>query len=134
MADATIAGREALLARLAKIPEVTQAAAARALKAGVDELVEAEKRAAPVSDLEGHPGELRDSIVAYANPDRPLSWRIIVGARDAAGRLYGRYVEFGHGNARPRPFFFPTYRAQKKRIRSQVFSEVRQALKTLFPE
>lgn len=135
MADAKMAGKEALLRRLASIPEAVRQAAEPELEDAVEEMRQALQRAAPVApDYEKHPGELRESIQKYPNPGRPLSWRIIAGARDAAGRLYGRFVEFGHGLAGPRPFWFPTYRAQKKRLRSRMYAAVRKRLKVLFPQ
>lgn len=134
MADAQMAGKAAVLKRLASIPQVVQDAAEKPLEDGVEAMVGALKRAAPVAEEhETHPGQLRDSIEKYKNPDRPLSWRVIAGARDKFGRMFGRYVEFGHGNAGPRPFWFPTYRAFKKKIRTGVYTATRKALATLFP-
>lgn len=133
MADARMIGREQLLARLAKIPAAVKDAAEDELKTEVDTLVEAMKRAAPVEDPDGkHPGLVRDSIEAIKNPVRPLSWTITVSARDMKGRLIGIWVEFGHGQAGPRPFFFPTYRAQKKRLKAAMFARTRKAIKGLF--
>lgn len=136
MADAVFANKARILARFARMPAVVQATAEATLKSQVEQLVEAEQRAAPVSELEGHPGELRESIAAYETPGRVASYRVIAGARDSKGRLYGRYVEFGHtaadGHFVPaQPFWFSTYRAWKKAMLAKVRAEVRAALKTL---
>lgn len=128
MADAKMLGKTELIAKLARLPPAVTETAGVALDAGTDELVAALQRAAPVSELDDHPGQLRESIQKYRTPGRPLSWRIIAAARDLKGRLYGVWVEFGHGDAPPRPFWFPTYRAFKKRFRSKLFSDVRRVI------
>jgi hypothetical protein len=135
---AKMLNRSKVNARLAKLPAAVTAAKREQLEKEVDALVEAEKRAAPVSELEDHPGQLRDSIQAHTNADRPLSYRIIVGARDKFGRLFGRYVEFGHtsrgGQYVPaHAFWFPTYRSRKKAMRQRLFAAPRKVLKALFP-
>lgn len=135
MADAKLLRKEATLKKLRRIPEAVQEAAAGPLEAAAESLVQAFKRACPIDAgvKDGHkPGELRDSIEKYKNEDRPLSWRIIVGAKDKKGWFWGRNVEFGHGDAAPRPWFWPTYRAQKKPIRTKMYAVVRKALKALF--
>lgn len=136
MADAKFVNRQKVLQRLAGIPDVVIQVATVNLDAGTDELVEALRRAAPVAPAakkDEAPGTLRASIAKYRNPDRPLSWRIIAGARDRAGRLWARYVEFGHGEAAPEPFWYPTYRAWRKPFRSKLFSDTRRALKAWWP-
>jgi hypothetical protein len=127
-----------LQARLGKVPEAVRQALADQLAKEAEDLVAAEQRAAPVSELEDHPGQLRDSIQSYPNPDRPLSFRIIAAARDKAGRLFARYVEFGHTTAGGKyvpahAFWFPTYRARRKAMRRRLTAAPRKALKALFP-
>jgi hypothetical protein len=83
------------------------------LKKEVEEMVAAIQRAAPVSDFESRPGELRDSVTAYPVQGRPAAWRIIVKAQDKKGRYYCSYVEFGHntkdgGRVPAQPFFWPS--------------------------
>jgi hypothetical protein len=137
MADAVFTNKQTVLARLAQLPDIVVRVAEVNLDAGTDELVEALRRAAPVAPQakkDEAPGTLRASIQKYPNADRALSWRIIAGARDAAGRLWARYVEFGHGEAGPEPFWFPTYRAWKKPFRSKLFSDTRRALKAWWPD
>lgn len=133
MADAKMLGKQRMLERIRSIPAVARVAAEKPLEEEVGAMEAALKRAAPVGHpLEAHPGELRDKIEMYRNPDRPLSWRIIAGARDAAGRLYTRFVEFGHGAAAPVPFWWPTYRANIKRLRTKCYAATRKALQALF--
>jgi hypothetical protein len=136
---ANMRGLEAVLAGFHRLPSAVTDAAEASLDQATDELVAAERRNAPVSELEAHPGQLRDSIEKYPTPGRPLSFRIIVGARDSKGRLFGRYVQFGHttpdGKFVPaRPWFFEIYRALKKRLRRAIMAGPRKAIRQLFPK
>lgn len=136
---AKMLGLDAVLARLERIPKEVREAVEAQLDKEVDDLVAAFKRAAPVSDLEAHPGQLRDSIEAYPAPGNPLRRRIIVGARDKQGRVFGSYVEFGHntpkgGHVSASPFFWPTYRAHRKGIRRRLALAATKVLKVQFPK
>lgn len=125
--------------RFLAIPDQVAADVGKQLAKEVDEMVAAMKRAAPVSDdLEKHPGQFRDSIHAYANPDRPLSYRIIADAKDENGDFIGAHIEQGHmatladGSQKhvpAKPSFFPTYRARKKRMRARLASAGTRAAK-----
>jgi len=128
MADAKIANKEKWLARIRGIPDVALQVAETNLDAGTDDLIDHLAAAAPESDYDRHPGQLKQEIAKFKNPERGLSYRIMSFARDRKGRLYGRYVEFGHGDAAPKPWWFPTYRAWKKPFRSKLFSDTRKAL------
>lgn len=139
MATAKMLNLEKTLERLAKVPAAMQAAAAAQLKVEVDGLVDAQKRAAPVDPQSDIPGNLRDSIHAYENPDRPLSYRIIVDAKDEDGKFIGSNIEHGHkardgSHVPPQPSFFPTYRARKKGMKRRMLAASRKAAKQLFPE
>jgi hypothetical protein len=103
-------------------------------------MFDAIKRAAPVSDFESRPGELRDSVTAYPVRGRPASWRIIVKARDKKGRYYGSYVEFGHNTADGKrvpaqPFFWPTYRARRGKgasgLRARILRPARRLIRAM---
>lgn len=137
MAYAKLVGLERLKARLAKIPQRMKVAVGSQLAAEVENLVEAMQRAAPVSDLEANPGELRDSLHFYPTPGRPLSYRILADARDAEGAFIGAHVEHGHkapdgSHVAAVPFFFSTYRAHKKPIRRRLAAVARKAAKAAF--
>jgi hypothetical protein len=133
------ANRDKVLANLARFPhEVTDAAVEQTEKE-VNDLVAAEKRAAPVSQLEAHPGQLRDSISADKVESRVISWRLGVWARDSLGRLFARYVQFGHTAAdgtwvSAAPWWFETYRARKKQMLARIRAAVRRRVKALYPE
>ena len=139
MADAKLLNKAKVFARFARIPDVLSSAAGKQLKIEVDEMVAAMKRAAPVSDVEKNPGEFRDSIHAYDNPDRPLSYRIIADAKDEKGRNIGEWIEFGHTapngeHVAAQPSFFPTYRSRKKAMRRRLNAAGRKAAKAAFQE
>lgn len=135
--DTKMLNLQRTLARLGRIPQSMKTAVGSQLAKEVEDLTEAEQRAAPVSELEDHPGQLRDSIHFYANPDRPLSYRIIADAKDDKGSYIGAHVEHGHkavdGSHVPAvPFFFPTYRARKKGLKRRVSAAGRKAAKAEF--
>lgn len=134
MADAKMLGKARWLAKIARIPETVRQVAEVSLDVGTDDLVEHERSAAPLDNggHDPHPGLLKGSISKRPTPGRPLSFQIIAWARDKKGRLFGRYVEFGHGEAGPRPFWFPTYRAWKKPFRSKLYADTRRALAALW--
>jgi hypothetical protein len=128
-----------VLARLAKVPPTQAAAAGDQLKTEVDDLVEAQKRAAPVDPESDNPGNFRDSHRAYKNPDRPLSYRVINDAKDASGKPIASNIEQGHrtvdGKHVPGAHsFFATYRARKKGMRRRVLGASRKALKQIYPK
>lgn len=131
---------EKRLASWGRMSAEIQEAVEYGLKKEVDEMVDAIKRAAPVSDFESRPGELRDSVTAYPVRGRPASWRIIVKARDKKGRYYGSYVEFGHNTADGKrvpaqPFFWPTYRARRGKgasgLRARILRPARRLIRAM---
>ncbi len=139
MADAKMLNLERVKARLRAVPAAMQKAAASQLKIEVDDLVAADKRAAPVDDASENPGNFRDSIHAYKNPHRPLSYIVIADAKDKDGKFIGANIEQGHrardGTHVPgRPSFWPTYRARRAGMKRRMAAKSRAAAKTLFPE
>lgn len=139
MADAKMLNKAKVIARLGRLPAALKAAVAAQLKTEAEDLVAAQRRAAPVDQLEPHAGAFRDSIHEYPNPDRELSYRVIADARDDKGHLIGKHIEHGHlaadGSHVPaKPSFFPTYRARKKGMRRRLSAAARKALRTEFPE
>lgn len=140
MADAKMLNLAAVKARLAKIPQPVQAAVGAQLKTEVDDMVGAMKRAMDVA-YAGHNDKdltrLSDSVHAYENPDRPMSYRILADAKDKDGKFIGSNVEAGHravdGTHVPaRPAFFPTYRARKKAMKRRLSKAGRDAAKQTF--
>lgn len=124
--------------RLAAIPQAMTTAAGSQLAVEVEDLTAAIQANTPVSDLDTHPGQLRESVHFYPNRSRPLSYIVLADARDEKGEFIGPHVEHGHkardGSHVPRnPFFFPTYRAHKKAMQRRLKAASRKAAKALFP-
>lgn len=128
---------EAVKARFARVPVKVKERLEPALKREVDDLVDAQKRAAPVGTPEegdDHPGRFRDSIHEYQNAQRDLSYRITADAKDDAGQFIGSHIEFGHrtpsgAHVPGRPTFFVTYRARRRAMRRRLMTVSRNALK-----
>ena len=138
MADAKMLRRERMRQRFAKLPTAMRADVGAQLKTEVDDLVAAQRRAAPVDKTAKEPGQFRDSIHAYPNPDRELSFRIIADAKDENGDPIGGKIEHGHRardgtHVAAVPSFFPTYRARKKGMKRRVAAAGRKSVKRLFP-
>jgi hypothetical protein len=130
---------ERVLAKLARIPAAVQASAEAQLIKEVDGLVAAQRAAAPVDEASPDPGAFRDSIHAYPNPDRPLSYRVIADAKDDTGKFIGGNIEHGHrardGSHVPAsPSFFPIYRARKKGMKRRMLAASRKTINQIFPK
>jgi len=125
-----VQGLEKLRAKLRALPDEVRKEMRAAMTTGAEELVSMQKRLAPVDS-----GDLRDSIgysfgeyrAANSNVrgvgvgsrvgDPDLS--VTVHAGDAKA-YYAAFLEFGTVNMAAHPFFFPAYRALRKRIRSRI--------------
>lgn len=134
------AKQRALNHKLRRMPRIVRAALADALRDNAEWLTEMQRQAAPEDS-----GNLRDSIgwrwtrnVAGRNN---LSITVFAGSRQGkrgseGNAFYARFVEFGtnpsdkrsHG-VRAQPFFFPTYRMNKKRMKNRVNAAQRRAIK-----
>ena len=138
---AKFSNRDRLLAKMARLPPEVRSAIKQAIAQSADELTDAIKRLAPKKT-----GKLRDSVtqtwgggkVAHASlsagagkGDPDLTVTITAG--NGAVR-YAHLVEFGtaphvnggkfagseHPGAKAQPFFYPAYRAYKKRIKGRI--------------
>lgn len=135
---------ESVKAKLGRIPlrvkarvdaqlGIEMANVVRAIKAAAPVLAPEEARAAGVA-----PGALRDSVHAYRNPSRELSWRIVENAKDEHGHGFARHVEFGHrtaggGHVPARPHFFPSWRAKRAPAKRRLRAKAKAAFKEEFP-
>lgn len=145
MASATkIIGLARLHRKLQRMPEVAKQRIRVTMEQSADEIVAMAKNLAPEKS-----GALRDSIgwtwgkvpqgamtlgkVASASLAGDLTITIYAGTRDKKlgdrDAFYARFVEFGTQNMAARSFFFPSYRANKKRARSRVRRSVTKAAK-----
>jgi hypothetical protein len=131
-----VANLAQIQAKLARLPVAAQQALQSTLKTEVDELVSAMKRAAP-NDPETQGANFRDSIHAYPNPDRAISYRIIADAKDEDGKFIASNIEHGHrardgSPVAARPSFFPTYRARKTPMQRKLSKAARAAIRNEF--
>lgn len=118
------------------IPRSVTKAARDALALGAAELVDEMRRLVPVDK-----GDLRDSI-GWTFGDAPagalvldtmgggdtLKVTVYAGGRDA---FYAWFQEFGTKNMAPNPFFFPSYRKMKRRIKSRITRSINKAIRAL---
>lgn len=148
---AKLSNRDSLLRKLGAMPPAVRSAVKQALAQGADEITNEMKRLAPKDT-----GKLRNSIVQslgggkvrYSSMsgvsgeagDPDLSVRISAGNSEVR---YAHLVEFGtaphinggrfagtlHPGTAPQPFFFPAYRANKRRVKSRISRATTRAVK-----
>jgi len=140
--------------KISKLPKAVADAARSAMEEGAQEIVEAMKRLVPVDQ-----GDLRDSINwCWGEPPKGSSGILSIGGKGGgingnkitifAGddkAFYARFIEFGtHPHAqggqfpgtqspgtRAQPFFYPTWRAYKRRAKSRISRKVNAAIKQI---
>ena len=130
-------GKEALRAKLRALPDAIKAQIAAALEAGAQEIVRLAQSLVPIDQ-----GDLRKSIgytfgaapkgsvVLAQSSGEQSDLRITIYAGDSDA-FYARWIEFGTQKMRARPFFFPAYRANKRRVRSRITRAVNKAARTV---
>jgi HK97 gp10 family phage protein len=124
-----VKGLAKVSAQLKAVAPNVHAAMARELIVQVDSLVAYQQQLAPVATVHGT--ELRESIRREPGEDA-LQQRDVAGSRKA---YYARFVEFGtapsakHAHTPRQPFFYPAYRARKKKIRLALGRAARKAIK-----
>lgn len=146
---AKIQGLDRLKRKLKELPKVAQTMIRDAMAKSADEIVAMMKNLAPVDD-----GDLRDSIGwtwgkapkgsltlgHVKGGDGESTITIYAGNKEA---FYARWVEFGtamheiggmfqgsiHPGTRAQPFFYPAYRALKKRSSRRIKTSVTRAAK-----
>ncbi|KAB0538470.1 HK97 gp10 family phage protein [Pseudochrobactrum saccharolyticum] len=132
-----IIGLVKLQRKIGRLSKVAKQEIKQALEQSAEEIVSLAKSLVPVDQ-----GALRDSIgwtwgkvpkgamtigkVAEASLAGELTITIYAGNSDA---FYARWVEFGTQKMGAQPYFYPSYRANKKSTRNRIRSSVRQAAK-----
>jgi HK97 gp10 family phage protein len=123
---------QALNRRLMAIPQEVRAAARQQLIANAAELVRMQQSLAPVDS-----GDLRKSIRAKAGRNE-LQIMVVAGGalttrevRKGSGRPYDYALgqEYGNAQTPAQPFFFPSYRALKKPMKSKLSRAANKAIK-----
>lgn len=130
MANVRFRNRDAVIAKLKALAPAMIARVQAQGDIEIRTLANAVKAAAPVgTNLERHPGELRDSVHSVRDA-RPLKWRVVIDAKDLKGRFIARPVEFGHRarngvHVPPVAFAYPTVRVQAPGIRRRMAKAAR---------
>lgn len=127
MARSSILGLAKLQRKLKQLPVAAVAEIKRAMELGAEEMIDMMRSLVPVDD-----GDLRDSIgwtwgkapkgstvVAMAKSNLAGDLTITIYAGDAKA-YYARWVEFGTQKMTARPYFFVSYRANRKRVVSRI--------------
>lgn len=118
---AKVEGLARLKRRFAKLPQRMKTEVRLSLEKSADELVEFQKRLAPDDPRTAAP-DLKSSI-RKRDGRHELSVEVFTDDFKAA------WLEFGTVNMSARPYFFPAYRASKKRIKSRTSRAVKKAVK-----
>ncbi|BCH32636.1 hypothetical protein MesoLjLc_45660 [Mesorhizobium sp. L-8-10] len=115
------------------IPAKVEAATRAAMEKGADELVAMMKRLVPVDQ-----GDLRDSI-AWTWGEAPKGAVVLAESKAESRGLKitvyatdfkARWIEFGTVKMAAQPFFFPSYRAMRKRIKSRITRTMKKAIRS----
>lgn len=107
-----------------------RASAIDELKASAQQLADQMRAAAP----QGPTGNLKQSIRVVPGK-KETQVRIVAGGplttvmRPGHAYDYARAVEFGTEQTGAQPFFYPSYRLRKKKIRSKLKRRITQAIK-----
>lgn len=119
------------------IPVKVRQAARETLEQNAEEIVKDMRRAAPV----GERGNLLHSInwTWGDAPEGSMAIGTVGGSKYATMRItiyagggdafYAHFQEFGTVNMHANPFFFPVYRARKKRVKSRLTRNINKAIK-----
>nr|WP_312970742.1 HK97-gp10 family putative phage morphogenesis protein [Brucella intermedia] len=134
---AKVIGRPKLRKKLEALVAVGRDEIRRAMEKSADEIVALAKSLAPVDK-----GELKDSIgwtwgkapkgamtlgkVQSDGVDSEFTITIYAGNSKA---YYARWVEFGTQKMAAQPYFYPSYRALRRRSKSRVTRAVTKAIK-----
>ncbi len=124
--DNKFANKSRVLERMRKIPVAARIEAREELRKQAAFLSEQIRSAAPVDE-----GQLRDSVEWHDSPrnDR-LSVVVTAGVTTDPDLVRkARAVEFGRPDMEAQPFFFPTYRAYRRRIRAAIGRAIKRGIK-----
>ena len=129
-------GLDKLKARFDAIPVKVREAAKLALEQSAQEIVDTMRRFVPVES-----GDLRDSInwTWGDAPSGAMTIGTVKGSAYGSMRItiyaggdkafYGRFQEFGTKKMAANPFFFPAWRAKKKKVRSRLSRAISKAIR-----
>jgi len=148
-----VTGRQSLAAKLARIQGAPRTAIHAALRQGAEEITAMQKRLAPrdsgdladsigytFGDYRAQNANVRGVMGGTSGNDPDLS--VTLHAGDAKA-YYAMFVEFGtaahtaggkfkgaqHPGTAPHPFFYPAYRALRKRAKSRISRATTKSIK-----
>lgn len=150
----TIVGLAKLQRKLDRLPAIAKATVRQKMGEAADEIVSMMRSLAPVlkePDSRRRAGALRDSIgwtwgqapkgsmviaaLRGAGAGGDLTITIYAGSRDKSrgpdDAYYARWVEFGTKNMPAQPYFYVSWRANKRRAGRKVRGAVRQAARNV---
>lgn len=139
-----VKGVERLRARFRRIPEKLQAEIVRVMEAQAEKIVRDMKRIVPVDK-----GVLRDSIgwtwgdvpagamtvgqVSPSKGEKILAIKIYAGGRETSSKdmdaFYAIFQEFGTQSMAANPFFWPTWRRSRSRVKSAISRALGKAIR-----
>lgn len=136
-----VQGADKLRSKLKRIPVSARIEIAKAMETSAEEVVKLARSLVPVDQ-----GDLRDSIgwswhgapegsirigrVKTRTDGRGGNMAIVIYAGDDKA-FYARWVEFGTRTQMAQPYFFPVWRAMRKRARSRVSRAMNKAIKRI---
>ncbi|MCB5411316.1 HK97-gp10 family putative phage morphogenesis protein [Pseudogemmobacter faecipullorum] len=150
----TIIGLAKLEQKLKRLPKVAKELIRQKMAEAADQVVAMMKSRVPVlqqPDRRRQAGALRDSIGwTWGQPPRgsmviatlrgagvggDLTITIYAGSRDksqgSADAFYARWVEFGTTKMKAQPYFYVSWRANRKSVRRKISAAVNRAAKTV---
>ena len=136
-ATVKVVGRESLKRKFAALPKAAQIAIRAAMEKQAEAIVDMAKRLVPVAT-----GKLRDSI-GWTWGKAPKGTMTIATVESTGGEMtltiyagnseafYGRWVEFGTVNTPAQPYFYVSYRANRKKAKSAIRRAVTKSAKAV---
>ena len=136
-ATVKVVGREALQRKFAALPKVARDMIRAAMEKQAKDIVAMAQRLVPVAS-----GKLRDSI-GWTWGQSPRGAMTIATVKSTGGEMiltiyagnaeafYGRWVEFGTVNMPAQPYFYVSYRANRKKAKSAIRRAVTKSAKAV---
>lgn len=132
---ATLTRRDKALRKMAALPKSVRAAAKAEIFKNAQELTNLIRRRAPIDE-----GDLRDSVSLFvggapgtnaAKADPELTVDIVAGRGKGSTTEHARPVEFGTADTPAQPFFYPSYRQMKSKIKRNISRAVMKAARAV---
>lgn len=109
--------------KMSQLPREVRKELFQAAEKNAREVSARQKQTAPRDD-----GELQDShkVVPVKGPNNVVRWRVVAGDEKA---FYARMVEFGTPTHGAHPWFYPSYRALKARLKARNRAAAKRAIR-----